>query len=329
MQRIRLLSFGRRAALAALAVMSTALLAAAPSTASATPSLAVAELGLPDSVGYAVNDASAVRKQLAAATGNQFTPLTTSIAPVVLPQSGDLKLIKLTETHTVRGGPFLEIVQASSKIGPWAADAGHSSFFLSYAVDSVPLSGIGLHRAGLELLASNPGKFAFWRGKGGVLIRLIDKRLAPQSGVSQPQAPLDLGPVTVPTIVPCDPAGVLTQLSAALPGIDWRAPALYPLPFEFSDGTSRLIEENVNATVQGPPLLTIESPAITLPEYNCTATTPHVHIVWLVADVPAAAAQVEAAGMPWMSRVPGLVSLHRGTGGIFVEIADGGFLSGA
>ncbi|MDW5598085.1 hypothetical protein VSS74_27260 [Conexibacter stalactiti] len=305
--------------------------AAIPALASAGSStvqqtLAVTKLGTPDQLGYVVSDARAVQRQLAMATGSQFAPARAETTLVTFPQSGRVELVKLTRTQAVRGGPGLELIESSAKIGPFATDSGNSSFFYSYTVDNIALASVRFGLTGFDLVAFDLGRFAFWRSDDGILIRLLDRGQAPSvTAANAAQAPVDLGPPSGATIIPCDPQGALADLKRVLPDLGWRPSARYPMPFQFEDGTTPLIEMTVDASVESP-FVVIESPMTGPARYGCTPDRPHAHLLWLTTDVAAAAQQLENAGMAWVSRVPGMVSLHRGEGGIFVEVANAAFL---
>lgn len=319
-------------AAAGLALALVALLpgqaAAKQLTHSGTTSFGIPGLGLPDHFGFAVADVHAVRGKLAAATGTQFSPVTTSTKNVLFVSPPQLKQIHLKQTRSVRGGPFIEIVQASQALGPWAANASSATFFLSYAVDHVLLSSVKLAQAGMTPVALSGDDFAFWKGSGGVLVRLIDKDLVPATGgVNQSQAPIDLGAPAAVAIAPCNQAALKAQLGTAL-SLDWRAPFAVTLPYEYAadPGVTHVHDTTLDISVLGPPFVTLDEALHAPQEYWCTPTTTPVHIIFLAANVPVAAQQVLDAGMPWIARAPGLTSFH-GTQGVFIEVVDASFLS--
>jgi hypothetical protein len=284
------------------------------------------DLGLPDQFGFAVADVDQVRGKLAAATGTQFTPVRSSTATVVFPEAGQVKSIRLEQTRSVRGGPFVELIEASPAIGPLAPDELYGTFYMSYSVKNIWVSSIKPLLAGLKLVAFKGDDFAFFRAKGGVLVRLIDEDLVPEGGVNQPQAPIDLGAPPAVAIAGCDQAGLRDQLGAAF-GVAWRDPFPITLPYEFAadPGNTHLHDSTLFISQPGPPFLALEANLHAPPEYHCTPTETPVHLDFLVEDVDASGAQASAAGFPWIARVPGLTSFHGGDG-VYFEIAHVSFL---
>jgi hypothetical protein len=305
---------GRRRLRACCALASILLLA--------LPAVGLATGPVPDHISYAVDDVDAVKAQLQAATGNRFSPVTTSVVTATLAGQATPQTITLQRATSVRGRPVIELVEASPRIGPWGAGSDRSSFATAYVVTSLADAGARMRTAGMTPVASGAG-FSYSRGIGGVLAKLVDRRL-PAGSANQPTAQIDLGPVTSATLGPCDQPGLKDQLSAAL-GIDWRLPLLLPLPWVMPDGTLRPQVLRADASQNGSPFVTLEGPPDVPPEYVCTATSTPIHMVFFTGDVPAAEQQLAAAGMSHVATVPLAISFYRGRGGIFVQAVHSSF----
>lgn len=314
----------RRASLIAAAVM--ALLTAAVGAGRAEANHTVtgtavpeAVLGAPDHVGYSVHDIIAVSEQNATATGTEFGPVKTSTFSVTFPEKETTQQVRLKQRYSVRSEPFLELTEASPTIGPFMADPNRSTSFLSYAVDDVAAQEQPLAEAGMTLVAVSDQNFAFWRGVGGLLVKLVDDELVPdESGVNHPQAPTDLGPVAAAVFVPCDLNAAQTQLSAAL-GINWRPPLTMPLPVDYGDGHPRIVNFVAIFSRAGPPYLILEEATPDPHPWSCGEP----HLTFAVDDVPGAGQQMRTAGMHHVVSVePGIADYSEGLGAIVLEGAN-------
>lgn len=296
---------------------------AAAAVVTVQPGVAVASV-TPDDLGHAVTDVDAARAQLAAATGTTFGPTTRSTEYVWLTDREQLQRITLRRTVSARGGPFLELVQASPAIGPWAARSDRAVPFLSYSVDDVSAASRVLAAAGMTPLAI-AHDFVYLRGTGGQFIRLIDRTAMPARGTNEEGTTVDLGPPVAAGLYPCDVAALKRQLAAAT-GITWREPQSFTLPWELSDGTTRVVSTTATISQTGEPFVNLETPHGFPLEDSCTATHTPEYLVFVADDVSAAEAQLAAAGMRFVARVPTLIGAYRGTGGVSVQVVSPAFV---
>lgn len=317
---------GVNAAMRSLNVCVVAVAAALSSVTPAAASWQPPPLGIPDTLGHAVGDINANRSQLAAATGSQFAPVTTSTANVLLPATGQVKKVTLKRTRTTRGGPVTELVQASPAIGPWAATTTTAIPYLSYRVDSVAVSSYPLLAAGFAPVAVSGLDFAIWKSPEGLYVQVIDEDLVPApTGTNVPQAPIDLGPPADITISPCDTTALRDRMANGL-GVAFRPQFQVTLPWVYADGSHPpLLTPTIDATVDGGPLLVIETPIHAPSSFGCTATYTPQHLVYATGNPPAGRQQLLNAGLPWVAEVPGIASFHKTPGGVFIEVVDDAF----
>jgi hypothetical protein len=284
-------------------------------------------LGVPDHIGYAVADLSATSGQLSAATGTQFSAAKTATVSVYLTGERKARKIALTTRTSLRGGPILELVQATPAVGPWAASAGHSSSYMSFAVENMLTASWPLVQAGFHLAAMGPD-FSFWSSDSGVLIRLISASAAPVAGEHTSQAAIDLGAPAAFVYFPCH-GSVAPQLAAVL-GIEFRAPATFTFPWLFSDGTTPLISGTADISRPVGPYLVSETNqgadgAHGAPLEERCAETPAMTLMAFVAqDVAAAEAQVATAGLAFVGHVTAadLNAEYRAAGDVFLAVVS-------
>lgn len=159
-----------------------------PGTAAATTSA----LGMPHHVSMAVSDLDTAFAQLAAGTGTRFGSVISSTVSVRLAGESAPAPSPCAAPTPLRGEPFLALEQASPAIGPWAAPGEAARTFLSYAVPDLASAGQAPRQAGFEL-AATADEFTFWRGSGGVLVRLLEAKSAPSRQTNGTAD--DLGPI--------------------------------------------------------------------------------------------------------------------------------------
>jgi hypothetical protein len=140
---------------------------------------------------------------------------------------------------SVAGNPFVEFVQASPSIGPWAADRNDSSGYLGYAVDDIDAAGAILQAAGMQLIAISEPSFAFYQGTDGVVFEVVNKSLVPAaSGVNAAQASIDLGQPSHLDIYASELTNIQNQFEQAF-NLFWVPSVTFPgLPFVFADGST-------------------------------------------------------------------------------------------
>jgi hypothetical protein len=293
---------------------------AAPLTATAGGAAELPRLGQPDHIGYLVSDLNAAKSQLAAATGTEFGPVSTTKVKI----AGGRR-VSVTRTVSKRGAPFIELDHAASGGGPWTARPDRAQMFLSYSVGEISGWRDKMKNANMKLVASGRD-FSLWRGLGGMLIRLVDSASVPSgAGTNQSRADIDLGAPAAMMLYPCAPDAVRTQLQGVL-GVTWRDPQTYTLPWTLPDGSTRMVTGTSTLTQDGTPFLGIETPHGLPGEDVCTSDHTPAYLVFTASDVVAADAQFDGAGLRPVGRVPALISAYRGAGGLPVEAASPSFM---
>lgn len=305
-------------ALAAALLGVPALAAPSPATASNGVDAVAQALGQPDHIGYVVADLSATQQQVTAATGARFQ---VSSSPVTAQVTGDgTKQVTVKRAISTSGGsgPVLELMQVSDVPRQWLGDRDHP--FLSYSVNSVNAYNRPFTVAGMSLVVSGKG-FAFWQGKGGVMVRLIDNPADPaiQGETSAVDNAGDFGPPAALTLYPCDTAAVATQLGQAL-GARWRDAQSYTLPWNLADGSTSLLTSTSTISQQGGPFIGVESPHGFPGEDPCTSDDTPSYLIYAT-DVSAAGERFGSAGMQFIGAVPTLIAAYRGDG-ISLEAAS-------
>jgi Glyoxalase/Bleomycin resistance protein/Dioxygenase superfamily len=291
---------------------------AIPTPMSGTEEAPFPALGVPDHVGIAVSDLDRAQAQLADGTGTRFDSMTSSTVAVELPGEANTRSITLHRAHSQRGEPFLVLEQASPAIGPWAPDGGAAPTFLSYAVPDVHAAGEVLRRAGFEP-AATADEFTFWKGTGGVLVRLWDAEAAP--GRQADATTDDLGPIRSVTFAPCATDALKQQLSQGL-GVAWKTRILLPLPWWYEDERIRPVVHQVDASQDRGPHITLETPD---PARPCTADRTPAHIIYFATDVGAAERRLASSGMSFVARAAPLVTYFRGADDYYIQVGSTAF----
>jgi len=277
----------------------------------------LAPLGQPDHFGYVVADVDAAQDQLAQATGSSFVTSEQTVEVRQLAGSHRPSQVTLKQAVSAREtGPATELVQATPAVGPWSVDS-RAHLFLSYTVDETTEYAATLERAGLWLVAESD-EFAFWRGAGGVTVRLTED--PPVGGPQTPTAPMDFGAPVAVALFTVNLPVVAEQLTRAL-GITWREPQEFTMTWQLSDGSVRVVTATSTISQEGDPYISLESPHGFPGEEDCSADYSLPYLVYAVVDVPGADAQMEAAGLRFVARVPTVVAAYRSEG-VPVEAAS-------
>lgn len=274
-------------------------------------------LGVPQHIGFVVPRLETAIAPFESGIGTRFTSAATETVSVTLAGESRPRSVVLHRTRSVDGSPVLTFEQASPAVGPWAEPG---AAFLSYAVADLDSAGQRLADNGFELVAKAEG-FAFWRGVGGVTVRLITGPSFPATEAGEAGA---LGSVRSFTLIPCDLAAVRDQLGSAL-GIRWKIPMSVPLPWEYTDGGVRPLVHQVHSSEEKAPHLSVESPD-PAPVQACAPGRTPVHLVYFTSDVAAAERRLLAAGMTHIARVPVMATYFRaGETGPYVEVGSTAF----
>ncbi|MFD1323041.1 hypothetical protein [Micromonospora sonneratiae] len=265
-----------------------------------------------------MSDVTAAVAEYAAATGNQFGTVKMTKTSIKL-EDGRTRHVVLRHAVSLRGGPHVELVQASPPIGPWAV--APTSSVLSYTVPDLARTpkSTKLARAGFRKIASNED-VSFWRGIGGLTIRLIESDAVARPGAAGPApAASDLGPIMSLTLSPCAPDAFVATLSTLL-GVAWDM-RVFPMPYVFADGTSQVLDIIAYTSVSGPLYLAVETPhhAPLLPRYACSDRVTPIHYGYPTLDVASVERQFVAGGMSLVGRVPGMVGYYETPSGILIE----------
>lgn len=187
---------------------------------------AEAKVGPLNHAGIVVTDLDLAVTQWQSGTGNQFRSIQTNTYKVRLSEECEEQEVTLRSSFSNLNNPFLELVQATPAIGPWAPaeDNGKAPGYQGYAVYNIKSVGHTLKSAGFKLVAKSGSKFAFYRGLNGVLIKLVRADLVPPSAeTNNPQALIVFGAIDHPNIVVYDYEKVKNQLAQAL-SLTWFEP---------------------------------------------------------------------------------------------------------
>lgn len=274
-------------------------------------------LGVPRHIGFVVPRIETAAAPFESGIGTRFTPAVTETVSVTLAGESRPRSVVLRRTRSVDEAPVLTFEQASPAVGPWAEPG---AAFLSYSVAELDAVGRRLAANGFRLVAEAKD-FTFWRGAGGVLIRLIAEPLFPSA---EPAEAGGLGSVRAFTLIPCDIAAVRDQLGSAL-GVRWKIPMAVPLPWEYADGGVRPLVHQVYSSDEKAPHLSVESPD-PAPVQICAPDRTPVHLVYFTMDVAAAERRLLAAGMTHIARVPVVATYFRaGETGPYIEVGSTAF----
>lgn len=272
---------------------------------------------VPQHIGFLVADIDSAAAELASGLGTRFAPASVTTVSVTMAGETKPRSVVLRRTHSVDGSPVLTFEQASPAIGPWAAGG---SAFLSYAAPDLDAAGKHLAGSGFTLVAESDD-FTFWRGVGGVLVRLIDPASLAAPG---PVDASGLGSIRSFTLVACDVDGLKRQLTDAF-GIRWKMPMPVPLPWQYADGVVRPLVHEVHSSAKRSPHLSIETPDPDPIAQQCTPTSTPVHLVYFTSDVSAAEHRLAASGMTFIARVPFMATYFRSATGLYIEVGSTSF----
>lgn len=283
-----------------------------------------------------VPDLDAIIIQWALGTGTEFGPISEHTWEVLV--DGNWREVSLRHAYSVRGSPFLELVEANPPIGPWApqTDVGSAPGFLVYAVDSVCQVGAKLEANGLELVArSSTGRksphtdteFAIYRGLNGILVELITYSLVPTGGgVNVSPVPFDLGPIVHTDIAVQDQEAASIQLANALT-VDWLAFPANNVPFVFPDGV-HFVDTNVLASTT-VPVIELEFVTPPLGPWASTDHSYNYHVAYRIpaGTMAAAITQMQNAGFTLNTSIgsPSLgiiLAFFSTTDNVWIEIVD-------
>ncbi|WP_040790464.1 hypothetical protein [Nocardia paucivorans] len=274
-------------------------------------------LGVPQHLGFIAPRIETATAPFESGIGTRFTPAATETVSVTLAGESRPRSIVLHRTRSLDGAPVLTFEQAAPAVGPWAEP---DTAFLSYAVTDLDATGRRLADNGFRLVAT-ARDFTFWRGAGGVLVRLIAESSFPAAESGRAGG---LGPVRSFTLAPCDIAAVRDQLGTAL-GVRWKIPMAVPLPWEHTDGAVRPLVHQLHSSDERAPHLSVESPD-PAPAQTCAPDRTPVHLVYFTSDVVAAERRLLAAGMTPVARVPMMVTYFRaGETGPYLEVGSTAF----
>lgn len=279
--------------------------------------------------GLVVSNLEDSMNKWSAGTGTEFGPIIERTYNVALPGNAH-QHVTVRSAFSVRGNPFLELVQVDNPIGPWAPqpDPSFVPGYIGYVVKDIKEAGDMLAAAGMVEIANSGNKFTFYQGVNGIIIKLIKEDVLPSSpGDNTPQADMDFGPIVHTDVSVSLIEGVKTQLGSVL-GITWNDVFFPGTPWTYYPEGVVLGDVHVAASIEEPE---IELENIT-PGYEVFGVSPTVynwHVAYRVptGTIPAAMAQMEAAGFILKTSAEltglGIVLVFYATpDGAFVEIVD-------
>lgn len=277
--------------------------------------------------GVIVPDLEAAMSQWSAGTGTQFGSIIEQTSEVLLP-NGNWQTVQLRSAFSKRNAPFLELIEATPAIGPWApqTDIGSAPGYLGYAVDNINKAAAILRASGMQRVARSDSDFSFYQGANGVLIKLVDKSFLPAAGTNIPQAPIDLGSISHTDIAVQDIVTVRNQLTQAL-NTTWTNFYFPNNPFIFEDGV-HYTDAYVSAS-NTTPVIELEDIKPPLGIFASTDTTYNFHVSYTVpaGTVPAIDAQMQNAGFTLVTSavIPGfglILAYYENSDKVSIEVVD-------
>jgi len=182
----------------------------------AQPSVA---LGAADIIEISVQHLPEVQEQLSKAVGVSWGPTTTEATQVLV--NGKKQLVILSRTYSVSSNPYIELIQATPQIGPWApfndsvvGESPRASMVWRVSDGDFPKVMQQMADAGLENTATG-FDFAYFETVAGVQLEVIRASAAPDPANGRPNTPpvgsFDFGPMQ--QIAICTRPGPLTLLA--------------------------------------------------------------------------------------------------------------------
>lgn len=276
---------------------------------------------------FVVNDIDATIASWSAATGTEFSPVTKSTRLVILAEGGP-RFITLKSAYSVKGEPFLEIVESNASVGPWAPQngPGGATNHLVFSVDHVHQASKIMKDAGFKKIAICGDEFAFFRGENGVLVKIINNCLLPTSAENVSQAPIDFGDIRHIDLSVSKYPELQTQLGQ-INGSTWTEFGFQGAPFQFEDGVHVI---DVTAAITDIlPELQLEYVVPALGVFGNSDTSYNMHPAYVIpaGGMDNANTQMIAKGFTLNSSftLPGvglIIALYQGVGDTSVELVD-------
>lgn len=273
-----------------------------------------------------VNNLDSAMEQWSAGTGTQFNPVESEDVFVKTSQSG-WHLIRLKSALSVRNGPFLELVQATPAIGPWAhqKNIGSTPGYQVYVVNNIDQAGSRLVSAGMKKIA-RACNFSIYQGANGILIKLMKSGSLPAGKINVPQAAIDLGGISHTDIAIQNLPSTRDQLAQAL-NINWTEFDSNNVPFDFTDGV-HLVNTSVLASTS-KPVIELELVTPPLGVWATTTSSYNFHVAYTVpaGSVSAVDLQMKAANYTLNTYInfPGIgmiLTYYTNSDNIWIEVVD-------
>jgi len=291
----------------------------------------IVDLGPLQVASVVVNDLEAAVAQWSAGTGTEFSPITTNDYIVFLSDGGP-KHVTIKSAYSIYSNPFLELIEVTPAIGPWAPQTGPGSTvgYQVYAVSNIHQVDATMVNAGLTKVAFSGNKFAFYQAANGLLVKVINQNLLPPTGgVNTPQAPIDIGPIKHADMAIVD-SETLKQQFGTLLSINWSVFQFTNTPMTFPEGTE-LVDVDVVVSDKIPQIQFEKiTPPLGVFASSPTSYTFHPAYVVPAGTMDAVRAQMESAGFVLNTYVilpdVGLVLAYFvGPGNYWIEVVDARF----
>lgn len=287
----------------------------------------VQNLGSLKAATFVVDDIDSVIAQWTAATGTEFSPVTTT-EQIVFFLSGGPKRVTLKSAYSVRGEPFLEIVESDTPLGPWAPQVGPggATSHLVFSAHSVHQVDQLLSNANFTKIAFCGNDFAFFKGENGLLVKVINENLLPSAETNSPAAPIDFGTIRHIDLAVSKFEELKTQINL-LNGSTWTNFAFQGAPFLFLDGVH--VIDVFFAITDILPELQLEHVVPPLGVFQCSDTTYNMHPAYVIpaGGMEDANTQMINQGFVLTTSLslPGIglvIGCYEGNGQVSIELID-------